>query len=76
MFKRALLRGRNVLKHPTGRAKLVAQSLVAVPLYSLLLPVTLLLGQHVFVRYAIRFCDHFGRLLTLVGLNPVDERQM
>jgi succinoglycan biosynthesis protein ExoM len=74
MFKRALLRGRNGLKHPTGRAKLVAQSLVAVPIYSLLLPVTLLFGQHVFVMYGIRFCDHFGRLLTLAGVNPINER--
>ena len=76
MFKRALLRGRNGLKHPSGRAKLVAQSLVAVPIYSLILPITLLLGQHVFVKYCVKFCDHFGRLLTLVHLNPVDERQM
>jgi hypothetical protein len=75
MFKRALLRGRIVHKHRSGRAKLVAQSLVALPVYSLVLPVTLLLGQHVFVNYCIRFCDHFGRLLTLVGLNA-DERQM
>ncbi len=76
MFKRAMLRGRNVLKHPTGRMKLVAQSLVAVPAYSLLLPITLLLGQHIFVKIAVKFFDHFGRLLTIVRLNPVHERQM
>jgi hypothetical protein len=56
--------------------RLVAQSLVAVPLYSLLLPITLVLGQHVFVKIAVRFFDHFGRLLTVVRLNPVHERQM
>lgn len=76
MFKRALLRGRNVLKHPSGRARLVLQSLIAVPIYSLVLPITLLVGQHVFVKYCIRFCDHFGRLLALIRLNPVNERQM
>ena len=76
MFKRALLRGRNVLRHPTGRMRLVAQSIVAVPLYTLLLPITLLFGQHVFVKIAIRFFDHFGRLLTVVRMNPVHERQM
>lgn len=76
MFKRALLRGRNVLKHPKGRVRLVLQSLIAVPLYTLLLPITLLVGQHVFVKIAVKFCDHAGRLLTLVHLNPVNERQM
>ena len=76
MFQRALLRGRNVLKHPTGRFKSIATSLVAVPLYSLVLPVSLLFGQHVFMKYGIRFCDHLGRLLALVGLNPISDRQM
>jgi hypothetical protein len=76
MLKRALLRGRNGLKHPKGRAKLVAMSLIAVPLYSLILPFTLFIGQHVFMKYSVKFCDHFGRLLTLLHLNPVDERQM
>ena len=76
MFRRALLRGRNALRHPTGRLKLVAQSLVAVPVYSILLPITLLVGQHVFVKVAVKFLDHFGRLLALLHLNPVRERQM
>jgi succinoglycan biosynthesis protein ExoM len=76
MCKRALLRGRNGLKHPTGRALLVSKSIAAVPGYLLLLPVTLLLGQHVFVKYAVKFCDHFGRLLALLHLNPIDERQV
>ena len=72
-FKRALLRGRNGLKHPSRR-KLIAQSLVAVPLYSVAAPVSLLFGQHIFMKFGIRFCDHMGRLLTVVGLNPVDQR--
>ena len=73
MFKRAMLRGRNVLKHPR-RLRLVTQSLVALPVYSLILPITFLLGQHVFVKVGIRFCDHFGRLLTVLRLNPIDQR--
>jgi succinoglycan biosynthesis protein ExoM len=76
MFKRALLRGRNALRHPTGRIKLIAQSIVAVPIYSILLPATLLIGQHVFVKVAVKFLDHFGRLLAALHLNPVRERQM
>jgi succinoglycan biosynthesis protein ExoM len=76
MFKRALLRGRNALRHPTGRLRLIVQSLVAVPVYSIMLPITLLVGQHVFVKVAVKFLDHFGRLLALLHLNPVRERQM
>lgn len=74
MLKRALLRGKNSLKISERRATMISKSIVAVPLYSLLLPLTLFFGQHVFMKYCIRFCDHFGRLTTLVGLNPITER--
>jgi succinoglycan biosynthesis protein ExoM len=76
MLRRALLRGRNILKHPTGRARIIATSLLATPVYTAILPVSLVLGQHHFMKYCIRFCDHFGRLLALVGLNRFSERQM
>ena len=76
MFKRALLRGRNVLKHRSARARLLTKSAIAVPLYTLILPLTLLFGQHVFMKYGIKLCDHLGRLLALFEINPVHERQM
>ena len=74
LLKRALLRGNNILKHPGQRIALLAKSVVAVPVYSLVLPFTLLLGQHVFMKYCIRFCDHAGRLLAALRLNPVRAR--
>ena len=74
MLRRAMLRGRNVLKLPVGKMELIARSIMAVPAYSLILPFTLLLGQHVFMKYCIKFCDHTGRLLALFGLNPICER--
>jgi glycosyltransferase involved in cell wall biosynthesis len=74
MLKRAMLRGRNILKLPVDRAGLLARSLVAAPLYLVMLPVTLLLGQHVFMKYCIKFCDHAGRILSAMRLNPVRER--
>lgn len=74
MLRRALLRGKNILKHPGQQVPLLAKSLVAVPVYTLVLPFTLLLGQHVFMKYCIRFCDHAGRLLSAVGINPVSSR--
>lgn len=74
MLKRALLRGRNSLRHRAGKAGLLARTAIAVPAYTLILPFTLLLGQHIFMKYCIRFCDHAGRALALIGLNPVRER--
>jgi cellulose synthase/poly-beta-1,6-N-acetylglucosamine synthase-like glycosyltransferase len=74
MLKRALLRGRNILKHPQGRGRLLARSVVAAPAYLAILPFTAVLGQHVFMDYCIRFCDHAGRLLAALGINPVRER--
>lgn len=74
MLRRALLRGKNILKHPKGRVKAVATSFLAVPVYGIALPVTLALGQRVFMKYCIKFCDHFGRVLALFGLNWVAER--
>ena len=74
MLKRAMLRGRHSVKLPRRRLRLAARSVVAAPVYLMMLPFTLLLGQHVFMKYCIKFCDHAGRLLTLLRLNPVRER--
>jgi glycosyltransferase involved in cell wall biosynthesis len=76
LLRRALLRGRNTAKNPSGRAGNILKSLFAVPLYALALPALLLGGQHVFLKYLIKLTDHTGRLLALVGLNPVREREM
>jgi succinoglycan biosynthesis protein ExoM len=74
MLRRALLRGKNNLKIRQGRWTLLARSVVATPLYALALPLSLPLGQHVFMKTGIRLCDHAGRLLALLGLNPVGSR--
>ena len=72
MLKRALLRGAVTLKHPTFGVRDVINSLVAVPIYTLALPFALLLGQHRFMDLLIRLFDHLGKLLVLVGFNPVE----
>jgi succinoglycan biosynthesis protein ExoM len=74
MLKRALLRGKNILKHPTGRARILFTSALAVPVYFLVLLPTLIMGQHWFMKYCIKLCDHLGRLLAFARLNPVNER--
>jgi cellulose synthase/poly-beta-1,6-N-acetylglucosamine synthase-like glycosyltransferase len=76
MTRRALLRGRVSILHPDGRWLNVLKSLLAVPAYGLALPFLQLLGHHLFMKYLVKLCDHLGRLLALVRLNPVRERDM
>lgn len=68
LLRRALQRGQ--CERTLTDARGVAKSLVAVPLYAFLLPVLLLAGHHHFMSYAIRLCDHAGKLLGLMGLKP------
>ena len=74
MLKRALLRGRNVLKLPVNRSALLARSALAAPAYFAFLPIAFLLGQHVFMKYCIKLCDHAGRILAVMRINPMSER--
>jgi len=76
LLKRAMLRGSNTSKHPTHKFMNGVKSLIAAPGYALCLPILALFGQHVFLRYLIKFFDHAGRLLGFIGLNLVRERDM
>jgi hypothetical protein len=54
--------------------KNVVKSLIAVPAYIIALPFLALLGVHVFIKYLIKLCDHFARLLGFVGVELVGQR--
>jgi succinoglycan biosynthesis protein ExoM len=73
MLRRALLRGKMALNRNAGMADL-AKSLAAIVGYTLALPVLLVMGQHFFMKYLIKICDHAGKLLAFVGLNPIREK--
>lgn len=70
MLKRALVRG----KIPHFRPLDYAKSLLAVPLYTLSLPILPFLGHHVFMKVLIKDFDHIGRLLALAGIDVVKEK--
>lgn len=76
LMRRALLRGQNSWRHRGGRAHGFLKSLAAAPLYTLALPFLLAAGHHLFVRYSVKLCDHLGRLLASMGINPVATRDM
>lgn len=76
LLSRALLRGKNSLRHRDNRVRNVLKSVIAAPVYALALPLLFMAGQHYFMRYSVKLADHLGRMLALVGLNPVSERRM
>ena len=73
LLRRAILRGAISINQPPGRAIIAFRSFVAVPIYLTVLPFTLVLGHHIFMTYSVKLCDHMGRILALVGLNPIRE---
>ncbi len=73
MLRRALLRGTIARVDPNFGAKEIAKSAIAVPAYALGLPFALILGQDKFMTLLVKLCDHAGKLLSLVGINPIKE---
>jgi succinoglycan biosynthesis protein ExoM len=76
MLRRGLLRGGNAARHSRGRWSNLAKSLIAVPVYSLLMPLLLFIGHHHFMRFMISWCDHVGRIAGNVGIRFVKSRPM
>ena len=74
MLRRALLRGAIKPMTPTFGPRDIAKSLIAVPVYTMLLPFALLAGQDKFMALSIKLFDHLGKLLAIVGINPVTEQ--
>jgi succinoglycan biosynthesis protein ExoM len=71
MLNRALLRGSITVKNPDFEMRSVGRSVVAAAAYTVALPFALLLGQDRFMNLLVRLCDHLGKLLAFVGINPV-----
>ncbi len=73
MLRRALLRGSSTAEHPTTGARDILSSIAAVPLYAMALPFAFFLGQDKFMLLLVKLCDHLGRLLAVIGFDPVKE---
>jgi succinoglycan biosynthesis protein ExoM len=63
-LKRSLLRGNVSLKLRSSKLRLILKSSAAFLIYSVSLPVLLLVRQDLFIAYLIKDCDHIGRLLA------------
>ncbi len=73
ILRKALLQGATAALQPDCGGVNIVKSLIAVPLYAAVLPVALLLGQHRFVTLLVKICHHLGKLLMLLGINPIHE---
>ena len=72
MVRRALLQGTASTLHLTGSLP-IAKSLVAIPLYIVMLPAALLGGQHKFMALLLKLCDHIGRVLSRFHINLIRD---
>jgi GT2 family glycosyltransferase len=73
LLRRALHRGNITFKFRGGHVRGLIKSFVAVPAYGLALPFLYIAGDHLFMKYMIKFCDHAGKLLALFGITPFKE---
>jgi succinoglycan biosynthesis protein ExoM len=72
LWRRAWLRGQN--NRHFADAKGIIKSLIAVPLYVILLPFLLLGGQHLFVKFLMKIGDHAGKLTGVIGLKFMGDK--
>ena len=73
MLRKALLRGATARLQPTCGFLDIAKSAIAVPAYLVVIPFGMVLGQHRFMDLTVRLCDHLGKLLAVVGFDPIKE---
>jgi glycosyltransferase involved in cell wall biosynthesis len=74
LLRRALLRGVTSALYPTVGPKDIIKSLLAVPVYIVLLPFASVISHGKFMAYLVSLFDHLGKLLALAGINPITEQ--
>jgi succinoglycan biosynthesis protein ExoM len=73
-LKRAMTRGLVEAQQSRFWSSNTLRSFVAIPLYALILPFTLLRGQHLFMKYLVKECDHLAKVLAHFGIKLAKER--
>lgn len=73
-LKKALLRGKvNADKLSLFSVKSI-KSVIAFIIYTMALPFFLVFGQHLFMKYLIKDCDHIGKILGFCGITFIKKR--
>jgi succinoglycan biosynthesis protein ExoM len=73
ILRKAVLQGATAALQPNCTGLNITKSLIAVPLYLMILPFTLLVGQQYFMRLMVKICDHAGKLRMRTGIDLVRE---
>lgn len=73
-LKRAFTRGMTEAQNVPFLSWSTVRSLVAIPLYAAALPLARIVGQHIFMRYLVKECDHLSKILAYMGIRLVKER--
>jgi len=72
--KRAFTRGMTSAWEIPFLSLSTMRSIVAIMVYTALLPFLRLFGQHLFMRYLVKDCDHIAKILKYIGITLVKER--
>jgi succinoglycan biosynthesis protein ExoM len=74
LLKRALLRGKMALNAAGSKPVSVLKSAVAVVFYTVSLPLLMIAGHHIFMKYLIKDFDHLGKVLAFLSIDWVKEK--
>jgi succinoglycan biosynthesis protein ExoM len=74
LLKRALLRGKMAANTVKSKPISLLISLIAIAIYISGMPLFLILGQHVFIKYLIKAYDHLGKIFTFIGIDLIKEK--
>jgi glycosyltransferase involved in cell wall biosynthesis len=73
LMRRALFRGIFAQRNHGLQPLRLLQAFVSMPLYTVILPVALALGQAKFMTCVFKLSYHTGRLLGFFGMNPIRQ---
>jgi len=73
-IRRAFIRGVNTARRQPFLSVGTIKSIVAVMAYTVSLPLLLVGGQHLFMKYFVKDCDHLAKLLAHLGVKLVRAR--
>jgi len=74
LLKRALLRGKVTVSNPTFNILSILKSMLAVPIYTVSLPILFFMGHHLFMKYLVKDFDHIGKILTFLKIDVIKKR--
>jgi succinoglycan biosynthesis protein ExoM len=74
VLRKALMRGKYSVLEPVFGIRDLGKSLLAVPVYTIALPVLCVMGQHHLMRCLQKLCHHVGKILACMKFDPIGDR--